>query len=88
MPRRIRDTVGSILALLILLGVLISIDDRVRVRFRLWVNDIVTEWNNRPTPLGDAILEAAQRQGIESTLLMTFLAAGVLLAFLMLRLRT
>ncbi len=88
MPRRIRDAVGSILALLILLGILTSIDDRVRERFRLFVNDLVTDWSRRPTALGDAVVEAAQSQGIEGTLLMIFLAAGVVLVLLMLRVRT
>ena len=78
----------QILTLLILLGILIAIDDRVRERFRLFVNDVVTDWSNRPGALGSVVLEAAQSQGIEGTLLITFLAAGVVMGLLMLRLRT
>ena len=86
MPRRIRDIAGSVLALLVLFFVLVSLDDRVKERFRQLFSDASdVTWTDQPSALGNAMVDAASRQGIDSLYLITFLCVGVVLVLLMLR---
>lgn len=86
MPRRIRDIAGSVLALFLLFSVLVSLDDRVKDRFRQFFSDASdVTWTDQPSVLGNAMVDAASRYGIDSVYLIAFLCVGVVLVLLMLR---
>lgn len=86
MPRRIRDIARSVLALLALFFVLVSLDERVKDRLRQFFSDASgVTWTDQPSALGDAMVDAASRHGIDSVYLVTFLCVGVVLVLLMLR---
>jgi hypothetical protein len=87
MPRGIREIAGSVLALLVLVVVLVSIDARIATDLRRFFRDVrdLTWWTSQPKAWGDALVSAFAHQGIDSLLLIAFSVVAVVLVLLMLR---
>ena len=69
MSRRARETLGSAFGLAVLIAMLMAVDDRLHDRVTRFVNDVFVTHGS----------------GNEQTLLLVFLAVGVVLVLLMLR---
>jgi hypothetical protein len=84
---RFRQYALSIAVFAIVIGGLVSIDERVRDRFLAVVqgDDALTPWGDRVSELGGALLTAARTQSIENAPLVVFAAAGGVLFLFMFR---
>jgi hypothetical protein len=82
-----RDLIGSMLALVALVAVLISVDDRARAGFDQLMTDAAeTGWSNPPSAtIGAVIVDVTSHRHGDSVYLISFLAAAALLVLLMLR---
>lgn len=86
MPRRVRDVIGSVLTLIVLVLVLIAIDGRVRGRVERAATELSDGgWHAPSDALGDVVADVGSTPHLENIYLMSFLGAGVLLVILMLR---
>ena len=84
---RIRQYALSIAVFAIVLGGLVSIDDRVRDRFLALVHgdDALTPLGDRVSDLGGALMTAVRNQSIENAPLLIFATAGGVLFLFMFR---
>jgi hypothetical protein len=84
---RIRQYALSIAVFAIVLGGLVSIDERVRDRFLAVVHgdDALTPWGDRVSDLGGALMTAVRNQSIENAPLLIFATAGGVLFLFMFR---
>jgi hypothetical protein len=86
MPRRIREVVGSVLALMALVAVLVCVDERARVRVDRFVNDLPeTTWSQPQSAIDGAIAYVAGDTRFGNVFLISFIGAAALLVVLMLR---
>ena len=88
MTRGIQQAFVSTAIFAIVLGVLVSIDDRVRERFSAVVTSGghgLTPWGDRVSDLGDALLGAIRHQSIENAPLLIFTAVGAVLVVFMVK---
>ena len=70
----------------LVLGALVSVDDRVRERFTAVVSGgQLTPWGDRVGDLGDALLSALRHQSIENAPLLIFTAVGAVLVVFMVK---
>lgn len=83
------DWVGSLVGLVVVLGVLVAVDDRVAARMSLLVSEgasgQVASWTDRAAALGDVVLIALKDQSIEHAPMLVFTVVGALLVLFMLR---
>jgi hypothetical protein len=84
---RFRQYALSIAVFAIVLGGLVSIDERVRDRFLAMMHgdDALTPWGDRVSDLGGALMTAVRTQSIENAPLVIFAAAGGVLFLFMFR---
>ena len=84
---RFRQYALSIAVFAIVLGGLVSIDERVRDRFLavLHGDDALTPWGDRLSDLGGALMTAVRTQSIENAPLIVFATAGGVLFLFMFR---
>jgi hypothetical protein len=84
---RFRQYAISIAVFAIVLGGLVSIDERVRDRFTAMVHgdDALTPWGDRVSDLGGALMTAIRTQSIENAPLIIFATAGGVLFLFMFR---
>jgi hypothetical protein len=77
----------SITVFAIVLGGLVSVDERVRDRFFAVVqgNDSLSPWGDRVSDLGNALLMAVRTQSIENAPLLVFATVGGVLFLFMFR---
>jgi hypothetical protein len=87
MKRAIRQYALSIAVFLIVLGGLVSYDERVRDRFAdlLHGDPTVSPFGVRAGDLGDALLSAVRNQSIENAPLLVFATVGGVLFIFMFR---
>jgi hypothetical protein len=87
MKLRIRQSMLSMVVFCIVLGGLVSVDDRVRDRVGdLMSNgDNLTPWGDRVSDLGSALLMAIRHQSIENAPLLVFATVGAVLFVFMVR---
>jgi hypothetical protein len=83
----IRQYAISSTVFLIVLGGLVSFDDRVRDRFTelLHGNGSVSPWGDRLGDLGGALWQAAQHQSIENAPMLVFASVGAVLFLFMIK---
>jgi hypothetical protein len=84
---RFRQYALSITVFAIVLGGLVSVDERVRDRFSAVVqgNDALTPWGDRVGDLGGALMAAIRNQSIENAPLLVFATVGGVLFLFMFR---
>jgi hypothetical protein len=84
---RIRQYALSIAVFAIVIGGLVSIDERVRDRFFAVVqgDDALSPWGDRVSDLGGALMTAIRTQSIENAPLLVFATAGGVLFLFMFR---
>jgi hypothetical protein len=84
---RFRQYALSITVFAIVLGGLVSIDERVRDRFGALVqgNESLSPWGDRVSDLGGALVSAVRTQSIENAPLLVFATVGGLLFLFMFR---
>ena len=86
MTRGIKQGFISTAIFAVVLGALVSIDDRVRERFSaLLSGGTVSPWGDRVGELGDALMSAARHQSIENAPLLIFAAVGAVLVVFMVK---
>ena len=87
MKLAIRQYALSIAVFAIVLGGLVSFDERVRDRFveLLHGNDELSPWGDRVGDLGGALLSAVRHQSIENAPLLVFATVGGVLFIFMFR---
>ena len=88
MTRGIKQGFISATIFAVVLGGLVSVDDRVRERFSAVVGSGgqgLTPWGDRVSDLGDALISALRYQSIENAPLLVFTAVGVVLVVFMLK---
>jgi len=89
MPKRIRDLAGTLAVLLVLFGVLMSIDPRVRDRAGEFATDIRSdEWSSPRGTLSNIAWSAVAivtNYAADNTYLFAFLVVAGVLLLLMLR---
>ena len=86
MTRGIKQGFISTAIFAVVLGALISVDDRVRERFSaVWVGGQLTPWGDRVGDLGDALMSALRHQSIENAPLLIFTAVGAVLVVFMVK---
>src|SRR5262249_49596649 len=88
MKLRIRQSMLSLGIFCIVLGGLVSVDDRVRERVGSLVSgggDNLTPWGDRVSDLGSALLMAVRHQSIENAPLLVFATVGAVLFVFMVR---
>jgi hypothetical protein len=83
----LRQYALSITVFAIVLGGLVSVDERVRDRFSAVVrgDDALTPWGDRVGDLGGALMMAIRSQSIENAPLLVFAAVGGVLFLFMFR---
>jgi hypothetical protein len=71
----------------LIIGALVSVDDRVRDRFMQLVSggDGISSWDNRLAELGSALLSAIRYQSIDNAPLLIFATVGAVLFLFMVR---
>jgi hypothetical protein len=85
-PRRIRDFVGSALAAIALVALLVSIDERARGSFDRIVSDVShARWSATVAPVTGAIAGLSADPRFENMFLVSLVGAAVVLTVLMLR---
>ena len=76
----------SIAVFAIVLGGLVSVDERVRDRFAAVIHgDSLTPWGDRVGDLGGALMSAIRNQSIENAPLLVFATVGGVLFLFMFR---
>jgi hypothetical protein len=86
MTRGIKQGFISTAIFAVVLGALVSIDDRVRERFTAVLSGgAVTPWGDRVGDLGDALMGALRHQSIENAPLLIFAAVGAVLVVFMVK---
>ena len=88
MKLRIRQSMLSLGIFCIVLGGLVSVDDRVRNRVSDLMStggDNLTPWGDRVSDLGSALLMAVRHQSIENAPLLVFATVGAVLFVFMVR---
>lgn len=86
MPHGIRESVGWVLGIAVLLIVLYAVDGGTRYRLSRLGSDLLgVRWSDRLSQSGHALVDAVRGQGIEGGLLASFLVVAVLLTWLMTR---
>lgn len=86
MTRGIKQGFISTAIFAVVLGALVSVDDRVRERFSAVVGNGghgLTPWGDRVSDLGDALMSALRHQSIENAPLLVFTAVGAVLVVFM-----
>lgn len=83
----IRQYAVSAVVFAIVLGGLVSVDERVRDRFSelLHGNDALSPWGDRIGDLGAALLVAVRHQSIDNAPLLVFATVGAVLFVFMFR---
>lgn len=85
----VREMIGSALCLVAVLGVLVSVDPRVKSRVAAILSDpaggAITPLGDRVGDLGGALWTAAKHQSIENAPLLVFAVVGAVLFLFMLR---
>jgi hypothetical protein len=89
MPRKVRDLVGTILALVVLVGALTIFDTRVREGVSRFADEVARS-GSQPfiSKLSDAtapVVDIVRDFSADNTFLFTFLVAAVVLVVMMLR---
>lgn len=86
-----KETIGSVLCALVVLGVLISVDPRVRMKATAILQDpmsgAVSPFGDRVGDLGRALMDALRLQSMENAPLLVFAVVGGLLFLFMLKIR-
>jgi hypothetical protein len=86
MTRGIKQGFVSTAIFAVVLGALVSVDDRVRERFTLLMSGgQLTPWGDRVGDLGDALMSALRHQSIENAPLLIFTAVGAVLVVFMVK---
>jgi len=86
MPRRVRDVIGSVLTIVVIILILIAIDGRVRGRMERAATELSDRgWEAPSDALSDVVADVRSTLHLESIYMMSFLGAGLLLLILMLR---
>ena len=86
MTRGIKQGFISTAIFAVVLGALVSIDDRVRERFTAVLSGgTVSPWGDRVGDLGDALIGAVRHQSIENAPLLVFASVGAVLFVFMVR---
>jgi hypothetical protein len=89
MARRAKETVGSVLCALVILGVLVSVDPQVRMKASAIFDDpmggAVSPWGDQLKDLGGALVGALKEQSIENAPLLVFAVVGGMLFLFMLK---
>ncbi|MGH9313139.1 MAG: hypothetical protein ACRD09_02735 [Vicinamibacterales bacterium] len=84
-----RETIGGVLCLAVILGVLAFVDPRVRMKAKAIVDDpmggAVTPWGDRVGDFGGALLDALRDQSLENAPLLVFAVVGGMLFLFMLK---
>jgi hypothetical protein len=85
-PRRIRDVVGSVLAALVLVGLLVAIDGRAREGLGRVASDVShARWSAPLAPMAGVIGGLSADPRFADTFLVALVGAAVVLTLLMLR---
>ncbi|HEV3486788.1 MAG TPA: hypothetical protein VG106_15360 [Vicinamibacterales bacterium] len=86
MTRGIQQGFVSTAIFAVVLGALVSVDERVRERFTAVVSGgQLTPWGDRVGDLGDALMSALRHQSIENAPLLIFTAVGAVLVVFMVK---
>lgn len=88
MSRGLREAIGSLLTVAVVLTVLVSMDDRVQSRFTDVISDPVEGGRTLGASLGDlaqALWLAARDQSLDNAPLLIFTLVGAALVVFMLR---
>jgi hypothetical protein len=89
MVKGVRESATSALSLGLVLAVLVSMDPRVRVRFRSLFGDsgagVLSPLSDRLSDLGSVLWVAAREQSIENAPFVIFAVVGLMLVVFMLR---
>ena len=86
MPRKIRDVVGSVLALMALVAVLMYVDERARVRVDRFVQELPKTVLSQPqSAIDGALAHVIGDTRFGNVFLISFVGAAALLVVLMLR---
>ena len=87
MQLRIRQSMLSVAVFVLVLGGLVSVDERVRDRFNdlLSGGDNLTPWGDRLGDLLSALMMAVRHQSIENAPLLVFATVGAVLFVFMVR---
>ena len=88
MKRGLQQAFISTAIFAIVLGCLVSVDDRVRERFTAILagsGQGLTPWGDRVGDLGDALIGALRHQSIENAPLLIFTAVGAVLVVFMVK---
>jgi hypothetical protein len=82
-----RQWILSIGVFVLIIGALVSVDERVRNQFEQLVSGGggVSSWDNRLMDLGAALVAAVRHQSIDNAPLMVFATVGALLFIFMVR---
>jgi hypothetical protein len=84
---KLRQFAWSLTGFALVVGALVSVDERVRDQFErlVWGGDGLASWDNRLMDLGNALMGALQYQSLENGPLLVFAAVGALLFLFMVR---
>jgi len=87
MKRLLRQYALSVAVFAIVLGGLVSVDERVRDRFSAVVHgdDALTPWGDRVSDLGEALMGAVRSQSLEGAPMLVFATVGGVLFLFMFR---
>jgi hypothetical protein len=89
MTRRAKETIGSLLCVMVILVVLVSFDPQVRMKAAAIVDDPVggalTPFGDKVSDLGGTLFHAVKSQSIENAPLLVFGVVGAVLFIFMLK---
>ena len=88
MTRGLKQAFISTAIFAVVLGALVSVDDRVRERFSAVITgggQGLTPWGDRVGDLGGALMSAIRHQSLENAPLLVFTAVGVVLVAFMVK---
>jgi hypothetical protein len=87
MTRGFKQTLMSLAIFAVVLGALVSVDDRVRERFTdlVYGGQGVSPWGDRVGDLGEALMSALRHQSIENAPLLLFTVVGAVLVVFMVK---
>jgi hypothetical protein len=89
MTRGIKQAFISTAIFAVVLGALVSVDDRVRERFMALLasggQGGLTPWGDRVGDLGSALMSALRHQSLENAPLLVFTAVGAVLVVFMVK---